>query len=280
MIAKDSDRSAWPTPPAHSPGSPPVVPSGLPATPSIRRIAAVPARPFELLLIPTDAVASEGHAAEEPAGLEEARLWAVTGLSPASPAIDAAGTVPVTIPLYGCHVIWTPSRGAVLGPAARTEPLAAALADFAGREAELRDLELRGNELLETVEADSPAAFAAGEESLGHRPDLAARFREAVAVRRGLAALGPAVHVPPVHPPTLASQLGERLRDRTRLAERHELATDRADFTLQIYEACGQRVSDLAIARRQMGLEWVIIVILVSQLALMVVEMLSSRSGT
>ena len=92
-----------------------------------------------------------------------------------------------------------------------------------------------------------------------------------------MAVIAPAVHAPPVHPPTLASQLCERLRDRTRLAERHEFAVDRAELAERLYEACGQRAAEFGIARRQMGLEWAIVVLLVIQTALLLVDLLAWR---
>lgn len=88
----------------------------------------------------------------------------------------------------------------------------------------------------------------------------------------------PVVHAPPLHPPTLASQLGERLRERTRLVERHEFATQQAELAERVAEACGQRALEAGIARRQLGLEWAIVVLLVVQTALLVVELLSQRA--
>jgi hypothetical protein len=274
MIAKDPDEPIRPAAVDCPPADLPVLPTGLPETACIRRFTVPPGRAFDLLMIPSD-----GEPTELIAHIDPVRLWAATTTSTAHHSI-AAPVVPVTIPLYGCHVIWTPNRGVVVGPAARTEQLAATLTEFALREAELRDLERRGGSLLASVEADAPAAVECDDHARGQRMELAARFRESVAIRRGLAGLGPVVHVPPVHPPTLASQLAERLRDRTRLAERHELASNQAEFIFQIYEACGQRAAEFTIARRQMGLEWAIIVILIAQLALMVVEMLSAGSST
>ena len=67
----------------------------------------------------------------------DASAPAAAGL--ASMAVPAA----VVIPLYGCHVVWAPNRGGVLGSPARLEQLAGALGEFAAREAELRDLERR-----------------------------------------------------------------------------------------------------------------------------------------
>ncbi len=274
MTAKDQDATARHDVDADSGATGLAVPGGLPTTAGLRRVMVPPGRAFDLLIVPT-----EGEPADSGDWIERARLWtAAPGLLPKQPAAHTA--VPVLIPLYGCHVIWAPARGAVLGPTGRLDQLQVSLLEFAGCEADLADLELRCNRLLAATEGDAAAAFEFDERGPDRRAELASRFQEAVAVRRGLAALGPAVHVPPVHPPTLASQLAERLRDRTRLPERHELVTDRADFVLQIYEACGQRASEAAIARRQMGLEWAIIVILVAQLALMIVELLASRNST
>lgn len=274
MIAKDRDTAARDDMASDPAVAGAAIPSGLPITARIRRVMVPPGRAFDLLVVP-----AEGDPAGSGEWAEQARLWAAAaGALPDQPAAHPA--VPVMIPLYGCHVIWSPARGVVLGPTDRLDQLQTTLLDFAGREGELADLERRGGGLLTATETDAPAVFEFDEREHERRAELASRFQEAVAVRRGLAALGPAVHVPPVHPPTLASQLAERLRDRTRLAERHELATNRADFVLQIYEACGQRASEFRIARRQMGLEWAIIVILLAQMALMVVELVTSRSGT
>ena len=275
MIVRDSSQPSVRS--SSTPGSEgrAELPAGLPQAAEIRRIVLAEGRPFDALVVPCD---DDDGSVASPRLAAVAHAW-ITAAGPSAPSSPGTPTV-VSIPLYGCHVIWAPGRGAVVGSAARVEPLAMALVEFAAREADLRDLEHRGSRLIETIDGDASAAFEFDERLLGRRPELAGRFREAVAVRRSLALLAPAVHVPPVHPPTLASQLGERLRDRTRLAERHELATDRADFALQVYEACGQRASEFGIARRQMGLEWAIIVLLVAQTILAVVELLASRSST
>jgi len=81
-----------------------------------------------------------------------------------------------------------------------------------------------------------------------------------------------------LHPPTLASQLGERLRERTRLLERQEFASQRADLAERVAEACGQRALEAGIARRHTALEWTIVVLLVVQTALLVVELLAQRA--
>jgi len=111
MIAKDRDTTA-----RHDMASDPAVaeaemPSGLPITARIRRGIVPPGRPFDVLVVP-----AEGDPADSGELTEQARLWAAAaGAHPDQPASPRA--VPVIIPLYGCHVIWSPARGVVLGPA-------------------------------------------------------------------------------------------------------------------------------------------------------------------
>jgi hypothetical protein len=251
------------------------VPAGLPADASLRRVPLASNDELLVLMVPMQDRHGENGTSESALLVEIITAWAAE----AAPQNGPSPSV-VSVPLYGCHVVWTPGRAAVAGPLPRLELLVTAVSDFASREGELRQLEQRCTDLVVAVEGDAAHAFEFGERSVGQRDVLAARFREAVAVRGRLAVLAPAVHAPPLHPPTLASQLGERLRDRTRLAERHEFAVDRAELAERLYEACGQRISEFGIARRQLALEWAIVVLLVIQTALLVVDLLSRGTAT
>ena len=82
------------------------------------------------------------------------------------------------------------------------------VADIAERAAERR-----AAALLDALEGDVAGSLAFEEHTSDRRVEMAARHREAVAVACRLALLAPVVHAPPLHPPTLASQLGERLRE-------------------------------------------------------------------
>jgi hypothetical protein len=206
-----------------------------------------------------------------------AASWAATRAPDAGAAPRPTSPAFVQVPLYGCHVVWTPGRAAAIGPPERLDDLRGALIEFAAREAELRNAERRTAALLEGIDADAAVAFAIDDRPVARRDDLTARYREAVSIRRRLTDLAPAIHAPPVHPPTLAAQLAERLRDRTRLADRHEQAIDRADLAERVTEACGSRAAELAIARRQLGLEWAIVVLLVVQTTLLLVEFLGAQ---
>ncbi len=250
------------------------IPAGLPDTATLVAKTLSTGECLELLAVPLDAD-------PEAAGGAEPSLPATAGpiVSGWVTAGRAGAPPPVMIPLYGSFVAWAAGRAAVVGPTERLAELARAVSEFADREAALRDAEQRATALVAEVEADLDGQLGIDDRAGERRAVRGARHREAVAVARSLALLAPAVHAPPVHPPTLASQLGERLRDRSRLADRHELAVGRAELAERVAEGASQRAFDADIARRQMGLEWAIIVLLVVQTAILVVDLLA-RQGT
>jgi hypothetical protein len=241
----------------------------LPPTARTERVGLGAGRVLELLVVPlmdgTD---------ETLAGVMAAvSRWVAAAARPGGPPL-------VTLPLYGCHVAWAAERAAVAGPAERLGELEAAVVEFAAQEAELHGAEEHVDQLLGLLDADAAVAFACDDRDLARRAELSSRFRAAVDLRRRLALLAPRVHPPPLHPPTLAAQVGERLRERSRLVERLDYAIDRAELAERVYETCGQRVSELGIARRQMGLEWAIVILLVIQTALLLVDLLASRAAS
>jgi hypothetical protein len=239
----------------------------LPPTAQTERVELGEGRVLELLAVPLMDGADETLASVAAA----AGRWVAVAARPGGPP-------PVTLPLYGCHVAWAAERAAVVGPPDRLGELEAAVVEFATRESELHAAEAHVDQLLAMLDADAAVAFACDDRHLVRRSELAARFREAVDLRRRLALLAPRVQPPPLHPPTLAAQVGERLRERSRLVERLDHATDRAELVERVYESCGQRMSDLGIARRQMGLEWAIVILLVIQTVLLLVDLLASRA--
>jgi hypothetical protein len=193
-------------------------------------------------------------------------------------AATPGGDPPLVVPLYGTHVIWTPRRAVALGPADRLAALRTAVHEFTDREAELRDVERRIAAGLEHVDADAPLAFAFDEQALPRRRELAARFADAIAVRRRLAVLAPVLQRPAPHPPTLASQLGERLRDRSRVVDRLDHAGEQADLLERVYSGCGDRVAEFVSSRRHAALEWVIILLLAVEIVLITVDLLATHA--
>lgn len=181
------------------------------------------------------------------------------------------------VTLQGAHVVWAPGRVAVLARADRLDAVRKAAIEAAYYDAELRNLERELGGLWPDLEADTPLAFEFGERSVRGRRQLAERFRRVLALRARLARITPHVLCPHVHPPTLASQVGERLRERARMAHRVESLGGQIEVFERVYEACGQRASDFMLARTGHTLEWVIILLLFTQTILVGIELLTPR---
>lgn len=201
---------------------------------------------------------------------------AIESAARAAAWVTHGGDPPAAVPLYGMQVFWTPARAALVGPADRLATVRDAVVEFARSEAALRALEADAEDALADVESDAPLALdAAAPAAAG----LDRRFRRAVSIAARIAEVTPAVLRPAPHPPTLAGQVGERLRERTRLAERLEFLTARRDVLDRVYDLCAQRAGDERVARRHLRLEWAIVILLVAELVVLLVDLLVARRG-
>lgn len=253
------------------PHSPDTLTDGLPSDAAIERLPLGAARTLELAALARDAADADDAAAHD---AEMADLVART----TAWARGRDADLPTVIPLYGTLVVWSRQRAAIIGPSDRLPQMRAAVVEFAGQDTELRDIESGIAETLAHVDADAPLAFLFDERALPRRGELAARFSQAVSLRRRLALLAPAVQRPAPQPPTLAGQLGERLRDRTRIVERLESAIDQTELLERVYTSCGDRAGECATSRRHATLEWILIILLATEVILLTVDLLAART--
>lgn len=176
----------------------------------------------------------------------------------------------------GTQICWTPHRCAILGAPERLDSLRLAVVEVYYYESELRRIERALGESWPAMETDIPLAFEFHENSLGKQKSLQQRFQQVAILRARLARLGPFVYSPHLHPPTLASQIAERFRERTRMMHRHEFLGEQLEVFERVYEMCGQRSSDFKLARTGHMLEWTIILLLVAQLLLSAFDSITS----
>lgn len=170
--------------------------------------------------------------------------------------------------LQGTQVFWAQGRFAILAAADRLASVRAALIEAYYYESELHDIERSLGEAWPQLEADTPLAFEFDEASIGKRNKLRQRFLQIASIRMRLARILPHVHCPHLHPPTLASQVGERLRERTRLVHRYEYLDEQLEVFENAYENCAERASNFMLTRSGNTLEWVIILLLLTQIFL------------
>lgn len=193
-------------------------------------------------------------------------------------ALGANSSPSIAMTFQGAQLCWSPGRMAILAQPDRLENVKRALVEVSYHEAELREIERALGEAWPEWETDLPLSFEFEERSVNRRKQLRQRFQQVLLLRARLARIGPHVHCPHLHPPTLASQIGERLRERTRMLHRHEFLAQQVEVFERVYEMCGERVSDFMAARTGHMLEWIIIVLLLTQLLLNGFEILTSMS--
>ncbi len=181
----------------------------------------------------------------------------------------------VLLTLQGTQIFWTAGRVAVIAKPERVETIQKAITETTWYESELRAVETELQQGWDTLGADAPLAFEFAEKAIRQRPQLMKRFQQVVALRAKLARMTPHILAPVIYPPTLASQIGERLRERTRMPDRIEFAENQLEVYERVYETCSQRSSDYMLSRSSNTLEWFIIILLFIQIMLTVVDLLS-----
>ncbi len=211
---------------------------------------------LELLAIPTDTPDDEPLAVR-------AREW-----------VGDAGAVQ-TVTFQGAVLVWGSGKAAVTAPAARLAALETVMTDVAQMEADLTASEKRLAELWPELEADAGPAFDFDVKSEKHRPRVAERYAQLLGIRARVSRLLPAVLTPHVYPPTLATQVSERLRERLRLRHRVEVLQDQLEVFERIYDTLGQRASDQKHAKKGHTLEMIIVVMLAAQTLLVLFELLT-----
>ena len=188
---------------------------------------------------------------------------------------DSGGEPATWMAFQGAHLHWSPGRVAILAPSDRLASVRHAVIEATAHERELRAIERSMAAWWPDLEGDSALAFEFEESAVGRRKALRDRLHRALVLRARLARIAPYLLSPLVHPPTLASQVADRMRERLRMSARHEAASLQIDVFRDTYETCGSRASEFMLARTGHRLEWAIIVLLAAQLLLWGFEYLS-----
>jgi hypothetical protein len=187
-----------------------------------------------------------------------------------------AGEPGVMITLHGAQIFWQDGRAAIIASSERLAAAKTAVVEFAFHDGLLRSIERDIAARWPELEGDAPLAFDFHERWLRRRDELARRFQAFVLLRTRFVRLVPLVNRPPVYPPTLASQISERLRERTRIVDRLDFSDGQLEVFERVYELCAERSSEFVLARKGHVLEWIIIVFLAFQTLLLVLERIAS----
>ena len=121
-----------------------------------------------------------------------------------------------------------------------------------------------------------PLAFEFNEKAVPRREELSQRFQKVMSMKASLSRIAPHLNRAPIYPVTLASQMGERLRERGRLSDRIEASVEQIEVLERLYEMCGQRASEFMLSRNETTLEWIIITLLAMDTILLIVDAMLS----
>lgn len=212
---------------------------------------------------------------------ENHQAWELTNAAASWVDASAPSLTPRQLmTLQGAQIYWSDKRIAILAASERLEILRNALIETAWFDAELASLERELATAWPEMQNDIHLAFMFDEKSLPRRKELQRRFQQIVSIRARMLKLSPHVHCPHIHPPTLASQVAERFRERTRLLHRHEVLGGQLEVFEKVYDTCGQRISDFVQSRTGHILECIIIVLLVLQIVIWGFEILTTLEPT
>lgn len=217
---------------------------------------------LSLLLVPT----TNQEDAKE---LAAAWDWLEPGISPES-------RQGLLITLQGTRVLWIAGRAAILSPANRLDTLRLAVVEFALHEGELRKAEQLLAKDWPQLEGDAPLAFDYDEKASLKRSELAKRFQQTVQLRSRLVRINPVMHRPPTHPPTLAGQLTERLKERARVIDRLDFVSSQLEVFEKVYEMCADRANEFSYSRKETTLEWVIILLLAAETIILLIDLMAT----
>ncbi|MFM8285493.1 MAG: hypothetical protein ACKOGA_02050 [Planctomycetaceae bacterium] len=185
----------------------------------------------------------------------------------------------VQFALHGAQVAWSGDRGVVVALRDRWEAVTRAVAEFSHYALELADVEQGLAQEWERQRVAVPGVFEFDHAPAGRLREIDASSARLLELRRRVVQVVPLVQRPPQFPPTLAGQIGERLRERTRMAERVEHAQQQLDQLERVRDVCGQRLAELQSSRKGHMLEMIIIALLGFQLLLWMAELLFSTGS-
>jgi hypothetical protein len=177
--------------------------------------------------------------------------------------------------LQGVRIYWNYGCFAILATKDRLETVRAALIEASYFEGQLRDIEKALADSWHQLEADANLAAEFSQTTAARKKELSQRVQQTLLLRAKLARMCPYLDCPHLHPPTLASQVSERLRERTRMEYRHEFVSDQIEAFEGVYEMASQRMNDFFHTRAGTNLEWVIIILLLVQILLYGFEILT-----
>ncbi len=190
---------------------------------------------------------------------------------------DANQTPPVFVKYRGVELGWRPGRAVLHCDPEQADVLLAAIVEFTHYERELRRIEEEIAGAWSELEQDKALAFEVTSADLERSQTVGGRMDRTLQRRIRHARIEPHLYRPEARLPSAAQKLGEELRERAQIEARLETLDGQLEVFEHVYEMGSQRMGEYRAARQEHVLEWVIIVLLGAEAALMLAQVLLRR---
>ncbi len=196
----------------------------------------------------------------------------------AEPQAPLAGeSAPIYVKARGVELWWRAGQATLMCNAEDTEPLLAALVEFAHYEGELRRIEHEIAQSWTELDQDRALAFDVTPADLRRDDATALRMSRTLQRRQSYARIEPHLHAAAATLPAAGQRLGQELRERTRTEARAEAVDGQLEVFEHIYEMASQRLGEYRAARSGHIMELIIIVLLGMETLLMLFQLVFKR---
>lgn len=188
---------------------------------------------------------------------------------------DAA--FPVSVKARGVEVWWCPDQAVLQCDPEEADALRDAVVEFTFYERELRRLEAEVAGGWDSLNADRRLACTVTDADLEQGDAFVERMSSALERRIRFARLEPHLLTSSATMPAAAQTLGNSLREKTGMGSRAEALDARLAVFEQIYELASPRMGESRDAHEGQRIEWIIIWLLVAEVALSLLQVALRR---
>lgn len=216
---------------------------------------------MEVMILPLDLT---GDNSPTPEGLKS---WLDSG--------DIVSTQPrVVIKSRAAELTWRPGRMVLRCERDQINSMLKALVEFHYFENELRKIESEIAAGWSDLKQDRRLAFQVSDRDLERSENIGNRMEQTLERRMRHVRIEPRLYLPGLQLSFAAQKLGEELRERTRIEGRCESVDSQIEVFEHVYEMASQRLGEFRDARHGHKLEWIIILLLASEMVWLIAEFL------
>jgi len=188
--------------------------------------------------------------------------------------VNESRTPSIVVKMRGAEVTWRPGRALLQCEAEQTASLLKAIIEFNYFENELRKIESEVASGWADLEVDKKLAYQVKPFDLERSEIVGQRMDQTLQRRIRHARIEPHLYTPNFQLSVAGQKLGEELREKANIEDRSETVDSQMEVFEHVYEMCSQRMGEFRDSRQGHTLEWVIIILLGSEVILLIADML------